>query len=53
MGIINIKEYELQSALLELYNKLSESEEEIENGEIGEDFEDVAEELRSNIHGRV
>ena len=53
MVIISLPEYERQKALLDLYNKLLEAEEEIENGAIGEDFEMVAEELRSKIHGRV
>ena len=53
MVIISLREYERQKTLLELYNKLAEAEEEIENGAIGEDFASAAEELRCKIHGRI
>jgi len=53
IAVVNLKEYEKQKTLLELYEKLWEAEIEIENGAVAEDFEVVAEELRSMVHGKV
>jgi len=53
IAVVNLKEYEQQKTLLELYEKLWEAEIEIENGTVAEDFEVVAEELRSMVHGKV
>lgn len=51
IAVVNLEEYEKQKALLELYEKLWEAEN--ENDGIVEDFEAVAEELRSMVHGKV
>lgn len=53
MVVVNLEEYERQKALLELYDKLAEADEEIINGAEGEDFEELAKELRSKIHGKL
>ena len=53
VAIVDLKEYEQQKALLELYEKLWEAESEIENGAEAEDFEVVAEKIRSMVHGKV
>jgi predicted HAD superfamily phosphohydrolase len=53
MVVMSIEEYERQQALLELYSKLSEAEEDIVNGSVGEDFLEVAQKLRSNIRGKI
>jgi prevent-host-death family protein len=53
MVVMSIEEYERQQALIELYSKLSETEADIENGAVGEDFLEVAQKLRSNIRGKI
>lgn len=52
IAVVNLKEYEQQKALLELYEKLWKAEIEFENGVVVEDFEVVAEELRRMVHGK-
>ena len=53
MVVINIEEYERQQALIDLYGKLAVAEQEIASGAEGEDFTDVARQLRSYVHGRL
>lgn len=53
MVVMSIEVYERQQALIELYAKLSEAEEELATGEQGEDFLEVAKRLRNNVYGRV
>lgn len=53
MVVMSIEVYERQQALIELYSKLSEAEAEIANGAVGEDFLEVAQKLRSSIHGNI
>lgn len=53
LAIMSIESYERQQALLELYSKLFEAEIEIKNGVKGEDFFEVAKQLRKNVHGRI
>ena len=48
--IMDIYEYEKQVAMLDLYEKLSEAEAEIEQEY--EDFDSVASRIRENIYGR-
>ena len=51
MVIMSVETYERQQALIDLYTKLAEAEEEIANGAEGEDFFEVAKKLRNNLHG--
>lgn len=51
--VMSIEVYERQQALIELYSKLSEAEAEIANGAVGENFLEVAQKLRSSIHGKI
>jgi prevent-host-death family protein len=51
--VMSIEAYERQQALISLYTKLAEAEEEITNDPEGEDFFDVAKQLRSSVHGQV
>lgn len=51
--VMSIELYERQQALLELYEKLAESEAEIANGAEGEDFSKYADKLRKTVHGKV
>lgn len=53
MVVLNIEEYERQTALLDLYGKLAVAEQEIASGAPGEDFLTVARQLRGRIHGAV
>jgi prevent-host-death family protein len=53
MVVMSIEVYERQQALVELYAKLSEAEEELANGEEGEDFLVAAKRLREHVYGRV
>jgi prevent-host-death family protein len=53
MVVMSIETYERQQALVNLYTKLAEAEEEITNGAQGEDFFEVAKQLRNTIHGQV
>ena len=52
MVVMSVETYERQQALISLYAKLAEAEEEIANGaEEGKDFFEVAKQLRSSLHG--
>ncbi|PAV27867.1 prevent-host-death protein [Virgibacillus profundi] len=53
MVVMSIEEYERQQALIELYSKLSEAEAEIENGASGEDFLEVAQNMRLKIRDKI
>ncbi len=53
MVVMCIETYRRQQALIDLYTKLAEAEEEIANGAEGEDFFEVAKQLRSSVHGQV
>ncbi len=53
MVVMSIEVYERQQALLELYSKLSEAEEELANGAVGEEFFEVARRFRDGVHGKV
>ena len=53
MVVMSVETYERQLALINLYTKLAEAEEEIANGAEGEDFFEVAKQLRSSVHGKV
>lgn len=51
--VMSIETYERQQALLELYIKLSEAETLIANGDLGEDFSELAKKLRNKVHGKI
>lgn len=53
MVVMSVETYERQQALIRLYAKLAEAEEEIANGAGGEDFFEVARQLRNSVHGQV
>ena len=53
MVVLNIEEYERRMALIELYAKLTEAEDELARGEQGEDFAAAARRLRESVHGKV
>ncbi|MEW6623985.1 MAG: type II toxin-antitoxin system Phd/YefM family antitoxin [Bacillota bacterium] len=53
MVVMSVETYERQQALINLYAKLAEAEEEIANGAAGEDFLKVAKQLRNSVHGQV
>lgn len=53
MVVVSLEEYERQQARLDLYQKLAEAEQEIENGAQGEDFLTAAQKIRERIHGRA
>ncbi|MFZ3172637.1 MAG: type II toxin-antitoxin system Phd/YefM family antitoxin [Carboxydocellales bacterium] len=53
MVVMSVETYERQQALISLYTKLAEAEEEIANGSEGEDFFEVAKQLRNSVHGQV
>ncbi|MBR4131591.1 MAG: type II toxin-antitoxin system Phd/YefM family antitoxin [Oscillospiraceae bacterium] len=53
MVVLNIEEYERQTALIDLYSKLAAAEREIAAGAQGEDFAAVARELRGLVHGQL
>lgn len=53
MVVMSVETYERQMALIHLYAKLAEAEEEIANGAAGEDFFEVAKRLRNNVHGNI
>jgi prevent-host-death family protein len=53
LAVMSIESYERQQALLELYSKLFEAEVEIKNGINGEDFFEVAKQLRNRVHGKI
>ena len=47
------EEYERQTALIDLYSKLAAAEREIAAGAQGEDFTEVAQALRGQVHGQL
>lgn len=49
--VMSVETYERQQALINLYTKLADAEEEIANGAEGEDFFEVAKQLRNSVHG--
>jgi len=51
--VMSVETYEKQQALIDLYAKLAEAEEDIANGDQGEDFFVVAKRLRDSVHGRL
>jgi prevent-host-death family protein len=51
--VMSIKAYEKQQALLALYAKLAEAEEEIVNGAEGRALTEVASRLRAKVRGQV
>ncbi|MHB8124725.1 MAG: type II toxin-antitoxin system Phd/YefM family antitoxin [Desulfitobacteriaceae bacterium] len=53
MVVMSVETYERQQALISLYAKLAEAEEEIANGAEGEDFFEVVKQLRNSVHGQV
>ncbi len=53
MVVMSMETYERQQALINLYVKLAEAEEEILNGAEGEDFFEVAKRLRNTVHGQL
>ncbi|MBP7331248.1 MAG: type II toxin-antitoxin system Phd/YefM family antitoxin [Firmicutes bacterium] len=53
MVVMSVETYERQQALINLYAKLAEAEAEIANGEAGEDFREVARQLRNSVHGQI
>ncbi|MDA8234491.1 MAG: type II toxin-antitoxin system Phd/YefM family antitoxin [Clostridia bacterium] len=53
MVVMSIETYEQQQALISLYTKLAEAEEEIAEGAEGEDFFEVAKQLRKSVHGKL
>lgn len=53
MVVMSVEIYERQQALINLYAKLAEAEEEIANGAEGEDFFEVARRLRNSVHGQI
>ena len=53
MVVLSIEEYERQQALIELYGKLAEAEQEVAAGAPGEDFLTVARQLREGVHGKL
>lgn len=53
MVVMSVETYERQQSLISLYTKLAEAEEEIANGTEGEDFFEVAKQLRNSVHGQI
>ncbi|MBE3102258.1 MAG: type II toxin-antitoxin system Phd/YefM family antitoxin [Firmicutes bacterium] len=53
MVVMSVETYERQQSLINLYTKLAEAEEEIANGTEGEDFFEVAKQLRNSVHGQI
>ena len=53
MVVMSVETYERQQSLINLYAKLAEVEEEISNGSQGENFFEVARQLRNSVHGQV
>ena len=53
MVVMSVETYERQQSLINLYAKLAEVEEEIANGAEGENFFEVARQLRNSVHGQV
>ena len=53
MVVMSVETYERQQALIDLYTKLAEAEEEVANGAEGEDFFEVAKQLRNSVRGNL
>jgi prevent-host-death family protein len=53
MVVMSVETYERQQGQLELYAKLSETEQDIAAGAKGVDFFELAERLRPKVHGRI
>lgn len=53
MVVLNMEEFERREALIDLYAKLAVAEDEISNGDRGEDFLSFAKQLREQIHGTL
>lgn len=53
MVVMGMETYEKMQAQLELYMKLGEAELDIANGDEGEDFLDVAKQLRGKLNGAL
>jgi prevent-host-death family protein len=53
LAVMSIENYERQQALLELFSKMFEVEVEIKKDEEGEDFFEVAKQLRKKVHGKI
>ncbi len=53
LAVMSIESYERQQALLDLYSKMFEVEVEIKNDVKGEDFFEVAKQLRNKVHGKI
>ena len=53
MVVMSIKAYEKQQALIRLYAKLAEVEEELNSGADSEQLKELAKQLRQQIRGRV
>lgn len=51
--VMSVETYEKQQALIDLYAKLAEAEEDIAGGDQGEDFFAVAKRLRDSVHGQI
>lgn len=53
MVVLSMEEFERREALIDLYAQLAVAEDEISNGDCGEDFLAFARQLREQIHGTV
>ena len=53
MVVMSVESYERQQALITLLTKLAEAEEEIEKGAEGEDFFEVAKQLRDSVNVNI
>ncbi|MCD5413562.1 MAG: type II toxin-antitoxin system Phd/YefM family antitoxin [Clostridiales bacterium] len=53
MVVMSVETYEFQQALVNLYTKLAETEEEIAKGAECEDFFEVVKHLKSSVHGQL
>jgi len=51
--VMSVETYEHQQSLLELYAALAEAEADIANGDEGQDFFEVARQLRKKVHGKI
>lgn len=53
MVVLSMEEFERREALIDLYAQLAVAEDEISNGDCGEDFLSFARQLREQIHGTL
>lgn len=53
MVVLSMEEYERREALIDLYAKLAVAEEEMSQGDQGEDFLAFARQLREQVHGAL